>query len=258
MKAKHLDLDFAAYKIDKQQGLIRVTGNNERTMKLKDRDIDYIVSNQYISDEAVDAGLLLLEKRLNDETNLQQGKINVYSVASCRLILAGLEKTNEGKFIMILPRNLAMTDCDDIKESIKSGKQPADLNAGHFTLVSNLFCNDKECNVFETFGPYRNEEHLLTSNAKKLVKLLCNAGNNPVVVKCIEVCLQEENECGAIAFALAIQLGFYYYDGGLNARFVNVRQHLLSCLRKNALVDFPNIGGEVDRPIENVLFSITI
>ena len=189
---------------------------------------------------------------------MQQVKINVYSIANCRLILAGLEKTKDGKFIMILPRNLAMTDCDDVKESLKSGKRPADLNAGHFTLVSNLFCNDKECNVFETFEPYRNEEHLLTSNAKKLVKLLCNAGNNPVVVKCVEVCLQEENECGAIAFALAIQLGFYYYDGGLNARFVNVRQHLLSCLRKNALVDFPNIRGEVDRPNENVLFSITI
>ena len=112
--------------------------------------------------------------------------------------------------------------------------------------------------MFETFRPYRNEEQLLTSNGKKLVKLLCNAGNNPVVVKCIDVCLQEENECGAIAFGLAIQLCFYYHEGGLNTRFLDVRQHLLSCLRQNELVDFPHIGGEDDKPNENVLFSITI
>ena len=258
MKGKPIDHAFAAYKIDKQQGIIRITGNRDQTMKLRKRDIDDIVKKQYISDEAVDAGLLLLDKRLNDETIPQQEKITVYPVANCRLIMAGQENVERGKFITIMPRHMAMTDFDEIQEAVHSGEQPTDADAGHFTLVSNLFCDDNECNVFETFGPYRNEECLLTSNGKKLVKLLCNASNNPVVVKCIDVCLQEENECGAIAFGLAIQLCFYYHEGGLNTRFLEVRQHLLSCLRQNALVDFPHIGGEDDKPNENVSFSITI
>ena len=109
MKEKPIDHAFAAYKIDKQQGIIRITGNRDQTMKLRKRDIDDIVKKQYISDEAVDAGLLLLDKRLNDETNPQQEKITVYSVANCRLIMAGGENIERWKSVTILPRHMART-----------------------------------------------------------------------------------------------------------------------------------------------------
>ena len=258
IKGKSLDPDFTAYMMDLQQGIVRVTGNEGQMMKVNKRDIDEIVSKQYISDVAVDAGLLLLDKRLNDVANPHQEKITVYSVATCRLILGGLDNIVPGKFITIIPRHMALEDLDEVQETVKTGIQPVGVNAGHFTLVSNLFCNEGECNVFETFDPYINEENLLNSEGKKLLKLLCNAGINPLIVKCINVNLQEENECGAIAFALAIQLCFYYHEGGLNTRFIDVRQHLLSCLQQNALVDFPHIQSTDDLPNETVRFSIIV
>ena len=258
MKGKPLDYTFTAFLMDQQQGTIRVTGNGDETVKLKKRDIDYIVSDQYISDEVVDAGLLLLDKRLNNATKPHAQKITVYSTATCRLILRGLGSIVPGKFIAILPRHMALSDFDEMKKTIKTGNQPTDGNAGHFTLVSNMFCEEGECNVFETFGPFRNKENLLTSDSKKLLKQLCNVGLNPLTVKCIDVNLQEENECGAIAFALALQLCAYYHEGGLNTRFLNVRKHLLSCLKQNDLVDFPHTKSTDDKPNETVLFSIIV
>merc|ERR1712240_201288 len=242
-------------------GIVRVTGNDDQMIKLRKRDIDEIVSNQYISATAVDAGLLLLDKRLNDVGLMQEDRdrITVYPVEICRLILSGeVNYIKPGKFLTILPRNMALSDFDQAKEAIRRGKEAADVDGGHFTLVSNLYCEEGECNVFETFGPFRDEEHLLNSDGKKLLKHLCNRGKNPLTVKCIEVSLQEENECGAIAFGLALQLCFYYHEGGLNTRFIDVRQHLLSCLRNNSLMDFPHLRNSNDKPNESVLFSMII
>ena len=165
----------------------------------------------------------------------------------------------KGKFITILPRHMALSDSDDHKEATKQGRQLTSANGGHFTLMSNLFCAENECNVFETFEPFRNPQSLLNQDGKKLLRYLCNSAGNPLRIKCLEVNLQEENECGAIAFGLALQLCFYYHEGGLNTKFTDVRKHLLSCLKENALVDFPHIAVDVDtKPVETVLFSINI
>ena len=154
---------------------------------------------------------------------------------------------------------MVLSQFADLQEAKKKGKEMTAANGGHFTLVSNLFCSENECNVFETFGPYRSSESLLNSNGKRLLRYLCNSGENQLKVKCIDVNLQEENECGAIAFGLALQLCFYYHEGGLNTKFQDVRKHLLSCLKENALVDFPHSNENLNSTeIEKVLFSINI
>ena len=152
-----------------------------------------------------------------------------------------------------------MTDFDQQQNVIKEGRVPTALDSGHYTLVSNLFCNENECNVFETFGPFRNPDNLLKADGKKLLKYLTNRGEHPVKVKCVEVNLQEENECGPLAFGLALQLCFYYHEGGLNRKLIDVREHLLSCLKQNELVDFPHTKDVLDKNVkEKVLFSINI
>ena len=158
MKEKPIDHAFAAYKIDKQQGIIRITGNNERTMKLRKRDIEEIVTYQYISDEAVDAGLLLLDKRLNDESNLQQDKITVYSVATSRLIMAGEENIERGKFITILPRHMAMTDVEDTQEAAQSGKQSSGVCTSavfNLNIFIRLLCFRYQCSLLYATTNYR-------------------------------------------------------------------------------------------------------
>ena len=259
MKGKSLDHAFIESLVRAQAGKVRVTGNHDEGIILYKRDMDEIMSAGYIGDTAVGAGLLHLDKRVNDVA-LQQEKINVYSVAQCRIILSGeFGALKKGKFITILPRHMALSDSDDHKEATKQGRQLTSANGGHFTLMSNLFCAENECNVFETFEPFRNPQSLLNQDGKKLLRYLCNSAGNPLRIKCLEVNLQEENECGAIAFGLALQLCFYYHEGGLNTKFTDVRKHLLSCLKENALVDFPHIAVDVDtKPVETVLFSINI
>ena len=260
MKGKSLDHQFISWLVREKANNVRVTGINDEGILLTKQEVDEIGSNNYISDASVGAGLLLLDKRLNDVSLVNQENINVYSIANCRLILAGeLTYRKEGKFITILPKNMNMTDFDQQQNVIKEGRVPTALDSGHYTLVSNLFCNENECNVFETFGPFRNPDNLLKADGKKLLKYLTNRGEHPVKVKCVEVNLQVENECGPLAFGLALQLCFYYHEGGLNRKLIDVREHLLSCLKQNELVDFPHTKDVLDKNVkEKVLFSINI
>ena len=260
MKGKNLDHSFISSLVRQKTGNVRVTGNNDEAIILDKRDVDEIMSDCYISDTAVGAGLLLLDKRINDISNMDQDNVDVYSISACRLILNGeLNHMKKGKFITVMPRNMALTDFDEQKDAIKKGKEVISADGGHFTLISNLFCAENECNVYETFGPYRNPRSLLKEDGKRLLRSLCNAGDNTLKVKCIDVNLQEENECGPLAFGLALQLCFYYHEGGLNSKLRDVRKHLLSCLKANELVNFPHTDADLDRKqTENILFSIKI
>ena len=162
MKGENLDHSFISSLVRQKTGNLRVTGNNDEAIILDKRDVDEIMSDCYISDTAVDAGLLLLDKRINNISNMDQDKVNVYSISACRLILNGeLEHKKKGKFITVMPRNMALTDFDEQQDAIKKGKEVNSSDGGHFTLISNLFCADDECNVFETFRPYRNPKSLL-------------------------------------------------------------------------------------------------
>ena len=259
IKGKQIDHGAIETLVRSNAGNLRITGNEGQGIILTKQDLKWILSkHSYISDNAVDCGLLLLDKRLNDESNATTEKINIYSIQRCRIILAGeLNEVKRGKFVAIMPRHMVFSDTVDFEEARNEGKESSGANAGHYTLVSNLFCGENECNIFETFDPYRDPDSLVTDNGKNLIKYLCNSGNNVLTLKCIEVVDQEESECGALAFALALQLCFFYHEEGLNIKFRDVRKHFLSCLKRNELVDFPH-----DRIANNseikVLFSINI
>ena len=250
MKNKNLDHAFIASLVRHKTGTVRVTGIDDEAIILTKEEVNEISSRNYVSNSAVAAGLLLLDKRLNADRE----DLKVYSIAACRLILNGdMTAQKEGKFITILPRHMVLSDFDDQQAAMKRGALPTGVNGGHFTLVSNLFCEENECNVYETFTPYRNPQNLLNEDAKTLLKKLCNASK--MTVKCINVNPQKENECGPLAFGLALQLCFHYHEGGLNTTFTDVRSHLLSCLRQNELIDFPHTSNT---QIARVLFSINI
>ena len=260
MKRKNLDHSFISSLVRQKTGNVRVTGISDEAIILDKRDVDEIMSDDYISDTAVSAGLLLLDKRINNISNVDQDKVHVYSISACRLILNGeLEHKKKGRFITVMARNMVMMDFNEQQDAIKKGKEEISGDGGHFTLISNLFCADNECNVYETFEPYRNPRSLLKEDGKRLLRSLCNAGDTTLKVKCIDVNLQEENECGPLAFGLALQLCFYYHEGGLNSKLRDVRKHLLSCLKANELVDFPHTDADLDRKKnENILFTLKI
>ena len=218
------------------------------------QDITWILSEYtYISDNAIDAGLLLLDKRLNDPSQHSKDRITVYSIQELRLILSG-EKAlvKPGKFICIMPRNFALNDVEEQKRA--NAADPG----GHFTMISNLQCAPDEVNCYETFPPYRNQDNLLTAAAAKLIRILSGLAESDlrqVEVNCVNVATQRESECGALAFAIALQLCFHYPMGGIHSTIQNVRKQLLFCLQRNELQDFMTTPNAVT---DEMLFSINI
>ena len=266
MKNKVIDHGEIEKRLDAAVGSIRITGNPDKGgVVVTPADIAWIMSNDYISDNAINACLLLLDKRLN-EPGKKTDLINVYSISDLQLIRSG--ETNlvkKGKFICILPRQFGIDDQEQLEEQIKAQKLTKPGKAattsdpgGHFTLISNLYCEAFEVNCYETFSPFRNQESLLTADGKKLIRTLFGLGSSnlqQVQVTCVNIPTQRENECGPLAFAVALQLCFHYPLGGVYSQIQNVREHFLECLQRNELTDFMTIPNSVN---DEMLFTINI
>ena len=139
----------------------------------------------------------------------------------------------EGKFITIIPRSFGLDEEGD-RLAGKNDNEPG----GHFTLVSNLFCEPNEVNVYETFGPYRVANSLLTENGKRIIRSLCNA-DSLITVKAVNVAQQTESECGVLAVALAIHLCFFAQsEKKIHNTIMDVRSTFLNCLKQNSLTYF--------------------
>ena len=253
IKHKNVDIEAIADEIDLPVVPIRVTGpkkalagkDDEDASKLapmaivlQSDDIKYITQlHSYLTTDAVDAGLCLLDKKINEE-----GKSNVavYSTQNCRLILNGeRDWIKPGKFVTVIPRYFGPGG-----------------SAGHFTLVSNLFCEENEVNVYETFTPYRCVKGLLTENGIKLLKSLCNAEKKVLKVNCMDVAEQWESECGAIAVALAVNLCFSApSENDVFKKTENVRQTFLNCMQNNSLTYFKLAPRYIEG---KVLFTLKI
>ena len=270
MKGKVLDfgaigesLKESTKKMDDEPERIKVTGTKKglddvssmpQEIVLTKDDIDIIATeHQYLTTDAVDAGLSLLDRRLNEESELN---VTVYTSQVCRLIFYGDHKfVRKGNFITIIPRNFGIEEEASRVAAMKAGQQAQHDPGSHFTLVSNLNCGSGEVNVYDTFGPYRNQEALLTPNGKTLLKTLCNSEN--LKVNCINVQLQEESECGAIAVALAVNLCFYAPDEeAIFRKVLNVRKTFLDCMRNNRLNYFKMAPRKYVAECSKVLFSI--
>ena len=267
MKGKVIDFDMIEEHLkpntDKN---IRVTGNsNKGGILVTSEDMKQILTEHtYLATDSVDAGLLLLDKRLNNENDTSPDTINVYSVHELRLILAGEGNAiiKPGKFICIMPRSFELNDFETQRKQIMEQKDTGhnSVNGGHFTLVSNLHCDTNEVKVYETFGPYRQPNQLLTTEGKQLIRNLLwlsdtDNEQQQIKVKCINVVEQTESECGALAFAIGLQLCFHHPTGGVHHFIQNVRQHMLFCLQQNELRDFVTEENVVDH---EVIFSIKI
>ena len=245
LKGKILDFDAIMGDMDIPVEFIRVTGARKAlgadegeaslvpmAIQLHAEDIGFITSQHtYITSDAVDAGLCLLDRKLNEESTLN---VTVYSTQNCRLILTGVPNlVKEGKFITIIPRSFGLDEEGD-RLAGKNDNEPG----GHFTLVSNLFCEPNEVNVYETFGPYRVANSLLTENGKRLIRSLCNA-DSPITVKAVNVAQQTESECGVLAVALAVHLCFFAQsEKKIHNTFMDVRSTFLNCLKLNSLTYF--------------------
>ena len=222
---------------------------------LTSEDINFISTEHlYLTTDAVDAGLSLLDRRLNEESELD---ITVYTTQVCRLIFNGNHKfVKNGNFVTIIPRNFGIDEEGSRMNAMAAGQLQNDPGS-HFTLVSNLNCRPGEINVYETFGPYRNQEALLTSNGKTLLKTLCNSESSKLKLNCINVQEQEESECGAIAVALAVNLCFYAPDEeAIFRKVVNVRKMFLDCMKNNRLNYFKMAQRKFVPEMSKVLFSI--
>ena len=78
----------------------------------------------------------------------------------------------------------------------------------HYTFVSNIGCTRGEVRIFETLPAYRVKTNLLTQERIRILKVLTGCENRKLVVKCVNVAEQSENECGSLCIGLAHQFFF--------------------------------------------------
>ena len=270
MKNKTLDYDEILHRTNLPLESLRVTGNRRiltnmaldehpQAFLLNKRDIEDIqTKNRYVTNDVVDALLSLVDKEINEEySNL--GTVKVYFVQHTRLILTGEDNlVSPGKFVTVMPRYYALDDYEDRRADALLGGGEGSEPGSHYTLASNIFCEQDEVNVYETFGPFQTEKSLLNEQGKKILKILSNCETKPLKVNAINVKTQEECECGLLACALAVQLCFHAADeGAVFKKVLDVRKTTLQCLQNNALVPFKTSGKHV-KADDKILFSIQI
>ena len=184
---------------------------------------------------------------LNEESSLN---VRVYSTQNCRLIFTGVpDLVQDGKFIVI-PRDFGLDD-----EGSRLAGSSDIVPGSHFTLISNLFYEPDEVNIYETYGPFRNVESLITPNSNSLIKMLCNSVyDDEITVNCINVAEQEESECGVLSVALAVHLCFYAQsENAIYNRIMDVRKTFLDCLKHNSLTYFKMTKRHLDDDQKTVL-----
>ena len=216
---------------------------------------DLLTKHCYISSAVVDSGLILLDKRFNEDSNMND-VLNIYTIDNLRLILGGEPNlVNKGRFVAVLPRDFGMEAEIDRFREFNAGRNDDVVPGSHYTLVSNLHCVEGEVNVFETYPPFRNPKNLLRESGVKVIKMLTKSSH--LKVNCMNVQDQTESECGAIALGLAVQLCFYpAEERATQYRMHNVRRELFRCLHENQLSYF-KCSKVKSAPQDEVLFTMT-
>ena len=84
----------------------------------------------------------------------------------------------------VMPRGYALQAYEDRRANAALGQDAGVEPGSHYTLVSNISCEQGEVNVYETFDPFRTEESLLTKEGKKLIKILTSCEKNTTNGEC--------------------------------------------------------------------------
>ena len=224
--------------------------------------VDIQSKHSYVTNDVIDAMLSLLDKKINED-HFNLGPVKVYSVQTTRVVLSPHTTYDHalvipGKFVTVMPRRYALQAYEDRRENAALGQDAGMEPGSHYTLVSNISCEQGEVNVYETFDPFRTEESLLTEEGKKLIKILTSCEKIPLKVNAVNVKLQEESECGLLACALAVQLCFYAAEeNAVYKKVLDVRKTALQCLQMNDLVPF-NTSGRMKRSDKETLFTMEI
>ena len=265
LKNKIIDFDSIFRREQQDIDVIRVTGCKKplggesgidtanlspMAIQLGKEDIAFIKNkHQYLTTDGVDAGLCLLDRKLNEESSMS---VTVYSTLNNRLIFQGVQGlVQPGKFIAIMPRSFGMKE-----EAARFAGSTDSEPGGHFTLVSNLFCQSDEVRIYETFQPFRNEENLLTADGKKFIRILCNS-KKEITVSCVNVAEQVESECGALSVALAVHLcSFSPETNNIYNNILDVRNTYLNCMKQDSLSTFKMSRRDVYN--QKILFTFKI
>ena len=266
IKGKRIDYDAIVESSEMPVETITVTGSRmslentseksqlAESITLQSDEIRRLLTkNSYIASEVVDSGLILLDKRFNEDSKMRD-TLFVYTIQNLRLILNGVTNLiNRGKFITVLPRDFGMEVEEDRFKAFQAGAIAPEPGS-HYTLVSNLHCKEGEVNVYETFGPYRCPQFLLKESTLKLIKMLTQSKS--LKINCMAVQEQTESECGAISIGLAIQLCFYpAEEGAIHYQLNCLRTELFRCLKENQLSYF-NYSKLKSAPQGKVLFTM--
>ena len=257
---KNLDYELILQKSSLPLETLKITASmtddfSPQEIILSKADINAITSKEFVSNDVVDAMLSLVEKSFKD--TVTSDALNFYTVQTLRIILAHAVERNlvkQGKFLIVLPRFLALNSYEERRK--KAAKMKDILPGCHFTLVSNFGCNEGEVNVYETFEGFRDKDAILTEEGLAIVRILSNSGVGKLLINCVNVHPQEENECGLLACALAAQLCLNApEDRAYLKKILNVRKTVLESLKEDCLVPFKT-SGRVTRAQKTYLFSV--
>ena len=201
----------------------------------------------------------LIDRKLIEDCQYEEG-VTIYNNTILRLILSGAHSlVSDGPFLAIFPRRFAIAEETQQAVALGKGEERPDLDIGHFTLVSNIQCEQNEVNVFETLPAYKNRSTLLTEEQKGVLKILTKSERGNLKVNCVNVCPQREHECGAISFGLGLKLCFTApEERSIYESFVDPRRDFTQCLRLNDLVNFETEKVENRFDMNDILFSINI
>ena len=267
MKNREIDYSFIEednFKTRSSKKVVRgpgaLKGLCPQAIEIEEERLDtYLNKGIRIDNEAVDAALSLIDRKLSEDCMYVEG-VTVYNNTALRLISTGDSSLiKNGPFLAIFPRILAIVEETEQAEALGRGEKKPDLDIGHFTLMSNIHCEPGEVNVYETLPAFRSPSALLTKEQKALLKRITYSEFNSLKINCINVNPQRELECGAISFGLAVKLCFTAPDEkSVQESFVDVRRDFTECLRTNDLVEFQSKREKHTLDQNEILFSIKI
>ena len=84
----------------------------------------------------------------------------------------------------------------DDTEQLQGGQKrdEVEFSASHFTCFTNIGCQKHDVSLYETFEAFRNPKNILTTEGRKLLRLLLKKeAGHTIKGKVIDVAIQEES-----------------------------------------------------------------